>query len=80
MEATIKKWGNSAAVRIPSAILEAANLRPEDVVNVREENGRIVIEPVLERHYNLDQLLSGITPENLHGEVSFGPAVGKEKG
>lgn len=80
MEATIKKWGNSAAVRIPSAISEAANLRLEDIVDVREEDGRIVIEPVRERHYNLYQLLSGITDENLHGEVSFGRAAGKERG
>jgi antitoxin MazE len=78
MEVTVKKWGNSASVRIPAAIMEAANLRLDDIVEVREENGRIVIEPVRQRHYDLDQLLSEITPENLHGEADFGPAVGKE--
>lgn len=27
----------------------------------------------------LDALLAGITPENIHKEVDFGPATGKEE-
>lgn len=78
MRVNVKKWGNSASVRIPSAIMEAACLNLNDAVDVREEGGRIVIEPIREREYDLAQFLDGITPENLHAEVSFGPAVGKE--
>jgi antitoxin MazE len=40
----VKKWGNSAAVRIPSSVLRASRLDVGAVVNVREEAGRIVIE------------------------------------
>jgi len=78
MRVVVKKWGNSASVRIPAAIMEAASLRLDDTVDVREEGGRIVIEAVRTRDYDLAQLLAAITPENLHAEVSFGPAVGKE--
>lgn len=78
MRVIVKKWGNSASVRIPSAIMEAASLHLDETVDVREEGGRIVIEPVRPSKYDLAQLLTGITPENLHSEVSFGPAVGKE--
>ena len=46
MKAVVKKWGNSASVRIPAAVLQAAKLRLDDSVDVREESGRIVIEPV----------------------------------
>jgi antitoxin MazE len=74
----IKKWGNSASVRIPAAIMEAAKLSLDETVDVREEGGRIVIEPVRQGEYDLDALLAGITPENLHAELSFGSAVGKE--
>jgi antitoxin MazE len=28
--------------------------------------------------YSLDSLLAGVTPENIHGEVDTGPAVGRE--
>lgn len=78
MQVIVKKWGNSASVRIPAAIMEAAHLNLDDAVNVREEGGCIVIEPVRPKVYDLNQLLAGITPENLHAEADFGPAAGKE--
>jgi antitoxin MazE len=78
MRVTVKKWGNSASVRIPAAIMEAARLSLDDAVDVREEGGRIVIEPVRQREYDLAQLLAAITPENLHAEVDFGSPQGKE--
>ena len=79
MHVIIKKWGNSASVRIPSAIMKAASLKLDETVDVRVEDGHIVIEPVAHPDaYDLEQLLSAITPENLHAEFSFGPAVGRE--
>lgn len=78
MKAVVKKWGNSASVRIPSAVLHAAKLRLEDSVDVREESGRIIIEPAPRKEYDLSELLKKITPENLHDEVDFGKPVGKE--
>ena len=78
MRVTVKKWGNSAAVRIPATILEAVHLKLDGTVDVREEGGRIVIEPVHPREYDLAELLAGITPENLHAEVDFGAPAGKE--
>ncbi|HXC39246.1 MAG TPA: AbrB/MazE/SpoVT family DNA-binding domain-containing protein [Burkholderiales bacterium] len=78
MRVTVKKWGNSASVRIPAAVMEAASLKLDEMVDVREEGGRIVIEPVRTNEYDLAELLAGITPENLHEEASFGPAVGRE--
>ena len=78
LEAQCRKWGNSAAVRIPAAIMEAAHLTLDEVVDIREEGERIVIDPVRPERYKLAQLLAGITPENLHAEVDFGGPVGKE--
>ncbi len=78
MRVTVKKWGNSASVRIPVAIMQAANLSLDETVDVREEGGRIVIEPVHPGEYDLARLLDGITKKNMHTEVSFGPAIGKE--
>ena len=78
MQVLVKKWGNSAAVRIPSAIMAAAKLQVDIEVNVREEGGRIIIEPVVPAQMDLDSLLEAITPANIHGEVSFGRPVGNE--
>ena len=78
MKAVVRKWGNSAAVRIPTAVLKATELELDEAVDVREEAGRIVIERVHEKKYDLRTLLKGITRENLHDEVDFGSPQGKE--
>jgi antitoxin MazE len=74
----VKKWGNSAAVRIPAAVLEAAQVSLEQKVDVREEGGRIVIEPVRPARYDIDSLIAGITDENRHEPVGMGKPVGGE--
>jgi antitoxin MazE len=68
-------WGNSASVRIPSSVLSAAKLHVDSQVDVREEDGRIIVEPVRDR---VDDLIARITPDNVHSELGFGAAVGKE--
>jgi antitoxin MazE len=78
MRTVVKKWGNSASVRIPAAVLQAAHLDLDEPVDVREESGRIVIEPVRRKEYDLAELVKGITRGNLHEEVDFGSPVGKE--
>lgn len=78
MEVIVKKWGNSAAVRIPAAVMAAAHVDLDQPVNVREEQGRIVIEPVRRKSYKLDELVGGITKSNLHEPVDTGAPVGKE--
>jgi antitoxin MazE len=78
MRAVVKKWGNSASVRIPASVMAAAGLRLDQAVEVREDKGRVVIEPIAREEYDLADLLAGITPENIHDEVDFGGPVGNE--
>jgi len=73
----VKKWGNSPAIRLPAAVMEAAQLRLEQAVDIRAENGRIVIEPAAPA-YKLDQLLAGITAQNRHTEQDLGLPQGGE--
>ena len=56
-------------MRIPAAIMEAAHLTLDDIMDIREEGGRIVITPLRPKPYDLGKLLAGITPENLHAEA-----------
>jgi antitoxin MazE len=78
MRTSVKKWGNSAAVRIPAALLEATQVQLDEEVDIHEEAGRIVIEPVREKSYKLDDLLKRITNDNIHEELDFGRPEGKE--
>ena len=78
MRVVVKKWGNSAALRLPASLMDAVNLQLEQVVDLRAEGGVIVIQPVREQEYDLASMLAAITPENRHASADFGPTVGKE--
>lgn len=78
MKQHIRKWGNSVAVRIPAPILTAAGLKIGDPICLRAGIGRIIIEKLAIDHPTLDELLEGITAENLHEPFDWGPPVGKE--
>ncbi len=78
MRVTVKKWGNSASVRIPAAVMDAAKVRLDQAVDIRADRGRIIIEPVRARTYDLDVLIAGITDENRHTEIAGGAPVGNE--
>ncbi len=46
------------------------------VVELTFEDNRLVIRKA--HDFTLDELLDGITPENIHEEIDFGGPVGKE--
>lgn len=79
MLAKVQKWGNSLALRLPKALADAADVHLDSSVEITVRDHMIVIEPLRhKRSYDLDELLAGVKPENLHGEAEFGRPVGKE--
>ncbi|MCX7561261.1 AbrB/MazE/SpoVT family DNA-binding domain-containing protein [Sulfitobacter sp. F26204] len=78
MRVIVKKWGNSASVRIPAAVMQAAKLSLDTPVDIREENGRIIIEPDQSPEFFLDDLLESITRENCHDAIETGGPLGQE--
>ena len=78
VEAVIRKWGNSPALRLPKSVLKEAGYRLEQTVEIVVSRGRIIIQPCQKVEYDLDSLVGGITTGNAHGEVSFGEPQGKE--
>jgi antitoxin MazE len=50
----------------------------DQAVNVNVLKGKIIIEPIRPKKIRLDDLLAGITSDNIHAEESFGSRVGKE--
>jgi len=78
MMATIQKWGNSLALRIPKVLAQDVRVEEGVEVDLTVENGRLVIAPKPRGVGDLDSLLEQVTPENLHGEIDSGPPVGRE--
>lgn len=78
MKTHIQKWGNSLALRIPKAFADDAALREDSPIELSLVDGRLIIEAIALEPLSLDELLQGVTDQNLHGEWDTGPAVGRE--
>lgn len=78
MKTRVQKWGNSLALRIPHALAADANVRVGSTVDVQLRDGKLVVEPISRRQYELKDLLAGIRKANLHTEIATGMPVGRE--
>lgn len=80
MQTKIQKWGNSLAVRIPKAFVKEAHVAYGTSVDLSVDDGKIVIDPHTEPEFRLEDLLKGVTKQNVHAEVDTGESVGREIG
>ncbi len=78
MVATIAKWGNSLAIRIPQNLAKEINLAEGSEVKLVLIDGKLTIEPIVRRRYSLEELIEAMTPENVHTEIDSGVAIGNE--
>lgn len=78
-KAKISKIGNSLALRIPQNVAKELYLHDKSEVElyISEENEMVVV-PRKKKSFQLTELLSGITKDNLHHETETGPALGAE--
>ena len=59
METEIKRWGNSASVRLPAKVLTKAGLEVGSSIEIEAQEGEIIIKPVCsQQDYSMDELLS----------------------
>ena len=76
MTAKVKKWGNSLGIRIPKDIANSVNFTDNCEVELVVEKGKLVITP---KNNLLNDLVSKITPQNLHNEIETQSVVGNEE-
>lgn len=87
MRSEIKRWGNSAAVRIPSKFLHEAKLEVHSRVSMKVEDNKIVIEALQERSarglalpFTEAQLLTGLNPHTAHADELPAALLDRELG
>lgn len=78
MRATIQKWGNSLAVRIPGALAKEARVTTGTVAEMIVEKGKIILSPVKDPEYTLEELMKDVTREKMHREVDWNKPIGRE--
>ncbi len=75
---SVKKWGNSLAVRIPTVVAQDLGLSENSSVQIFSDGNIATIKPKKRKKVSLDKLVAAITPDNLHKEVNWGKPVGRE--
>ncbi len=78
MRASVRKWGNSLALRIPKSVAEDSLIKQGSVVELTVVRGRLVVSPLSAPRYSLKELLAGVTKSNRHPETDTGSPVGRE--
>ena len=71
METTIRKWGNSLAVRLPKHITKKLALREGSRVQMRERTADVIISPAGQKHLSRKKMLRMVSPGNRHPEIDF---------
>jgi antitoxin MazE len=75
---SIRKWGNSLAIRIPAAVVQDLALTENSTVQIVSNGVVATLQPQKRKQATLDELVAAITPQNLHQEIDWGCPVGKE--
>ena len=78
MHVQIQKWGNSLAIRIPKSFAKQIKVDQGSFVDLSTVEGKLIAKPLDKKEYSLEQLLAGVTEQNLHTEIDTGSAIGKE--
>jgi antitoxin MazE len=76
--AQVRKWGNSLAIRVPKRVAQDLGLSEDSLVEISSDGKTATIKPEASRPFSLDELVKGITPDNVHREVDWGKPVGNE--
>lgn len=79
MRVKVQKWGNSLALRIPKSFANQTSISQGSLVDLSiDESGKLIIEPVDKKEYDLKTLISKVTESNIHKEYLSDKPTGKE--
>jgi antitoxin MazE len=78
MKTKIARWGNSLAIRLPKDAVASLGLRNGTPVELRAQDGELVLTPQRVQDPELEKLIGAITAKNRHTETDWGSAVGGE--
>lgn len=78
MTTTAQKWGGSIGVRIPKRIADKYGVVNGSPIRITEDGDRIIIKPVEDNEFTLEELLAQCEGENPHSEL-FGEPMGREE-
>lgn len=79
----VSKWGNSTAIRLPKAVVEALGIKQGEIIEMTVQNGKGMFElvPSRPKRITIDWIVSEMKrlgPEQEPPSVEWGPDRGSE--
>ena len=78
MEVRIQKWGNSSGIRIPSSMLKNLNIKTNDILNINQDDDKIIISIPKKKKISLEDRFKEYHGKNLAKEFSWDDNIGRE--
>lgn len=78
MEAKVQRWGNSDGIRIPSSILKSLNIKTNDILNIEQQDNKIIITIPKRKKISLKDRFEKYNGSNLAKDFSWDESVGNE--
>lgn len=78
MEAKLQKWGNSLGIRIPRNIIKSLNLKTNDILELHEEDNRIIMSKSKSKKISLKKRFEEYSGKNITGDFTWDEARGEE--
>ena len=76
MKSTVKRWGNSLAVRLPKDLAQTLEIGEGSTLTLEIVEGGLLLRR--SSKLELEALLEGVTRETIHAETDWGEPVGRE--
>ena len=78
MEARVQKWVNSNGIRIPSSILKSLSIKTNDILNIEQQEDKIIISIPKKKKISLADRFKSYNGKNLAKDFVWDESVGKE--
>jgi antitoxin MazE len=77
MQVQLSKWGNSLGLRIPKSVAQELGLTEGAHLDIKAEDGRIVVSHLAPR-YRIEDLVADLSHEEVSEAFDWGPDEGRE--
>ena len=78
MKTKLSKCGNSHALQIPRSILDVLNWKDDDILDLKIEDNKLIIENLSDDEMNIEDLFEDFNGQYEKEDIDWGKIVGKE--
>ena len=78
MVVQVEETEKGLAVILPEEVVHGSQLSAGSSIDLTVNDDTVQIAPVRRSKYTTEELLAGVTDDNIHPETDWGPPVGKE--